>query len=360
MPVTISAPSSDTPALEHEQIVLRRGERSGLPLLIAVHSTRLGPALGGCRVWQYPSWREGLEDVLRLSSAMTLKCAAADLPTGGGKSVIALQPGQRLEGEQRRAAFRDLGEAVDALGGAYRTAEDVGTSTADMHIVRERTRHVFGLPTEHGGIGEPAAPTALGVYAALRSALKRINGSHRVEGLRITVSGLGQVGTRLTQRLAEEGAVLTVTDVDATRAIVGAELGARWVSPEQAWTIPADVVIPAGVGGALTTDVIRGLDCRAVVGPANNQLAHDSGADLMAERNILWAPDFVANAGGAIFAILADDQRLDPVRVLQRVEGIESTLDAVFDRAAATGTTPLQAARTLAHERLDLTPHGTD
>ncbi|MCU1425697.1 MAG: glutamate dehydrogenase, partial [Microbacteriaceae bacterium] len=200
-------------AFDHETVVAATGTRSGLQMIVAVHDTRLGPALGGCRLWSYPSWADALADALRLSRGMTYKNALAGLDLGGGKSVIVLPTGMVLEGEQRRNAFLDLGDLVESLGGRYLTAEDVATSSHDMAIIAERTEHVVGLPTETGGRGDPAEYTARGVYAGLRETLRRTTGSASVEGRRITIAGLGQVGSRLATRLATEGAVLTVTDV---------------------------------------------------------------------------------------------------------------------------------------------------
>jgi leucine dehydrogenase len=347
-------PVTRTPhgGFDHEHVALEAGARSGLPITVAVHSTRLGPALGGCRVWQYPNWQDGMQDALRLSAAMTLKCAVAGLDTGGGKSVIALAPGEVLDGDRRRAAMLDLADIVDGLGGSYRTAEDVGTSAADMQIVRERTAHVFGLPTAAGGIGEPAEPTAVGVYSALRATVDRAFPGAGLAGLRVTISGLGQVGSRLARTLAAEGAVLTVSDIDGGKQTLAEELGARWVRPEDAPAVPTDLFVPAGVGGVLTDEVIDGLDCRAVVGPANNQLARPDGADRLAARGILWAPDFVANAGGALFAILADGENRGYDEVLARVNLIGTTLGELFDRAERAGITPLAAAHAAADERL--------
>jgi leucine dehydrogenase len=202
---------------DHETVVAATGTRSGLAMVVAVHSTTLGPALGGCRLWSYDSWADGLADALRLSRGMTSKNALAGLDAGGGKSVIMLPAGTVLEGDARRDAFLDLGDLVESLGGSYRTAEDVATTSADMAIIAERTAHVVGLPTETGGHGDPAEYTARGVYAGLRETLRRTTGSASVDGRRITVAGLGQVGSRLASRLAHEGAVLTVTDFNPAR-----------------------------------------------------------------------------------------------------------------------------------------------
>ena len=239
---------------------------------------------------------------------MTLKNAAAGLDAGGGKSVIALPEGTVLDAERRRAAFLDLGDAVESLHGLYRTAEDVGSTTEDMLTVSERTSHVVGLPEAGGGSGEPAGPTSLGVYESLRATLERVTGSADVDGRRITISGMGQVGSRLAVRLSAEGALLTVTDVNPAKRDLALQLGAAWIAPGEEHLVPADVFVPAGIGGLLTDEVIDALDARAVCGPANNPLADHSGADRLAQRGILYAPDFVVNAGGVIYLDLEAKQ----------------------------------------------------
>ena len=333
-------------SFRHEKLLVSRGVRSGLPIAVAVHSTRLGPAVGGCRMWPYPDWRDGVRDALRLSAAMTLKCAVAGLPTGGGKAVVVLPPGQRPDPARRRDVLLDLGDVVESLGGGYRTAEDVGTGTADMAIVRERTSHVLGLT------GEPAAPTARGVFAALEATVARFAGDPEPGGLRVVISGLGQVGSRLARMLAERGAVLTATDVDPAKRAVAAELGATWVAPGEEFTVPAEVFVPAGIGGVLTREVIDELRCRAVVGPANNQLAEDDGDLRLAARDILWTPDFVANAGGVVHTYLREAEGVDADVAEARVRGIGDTVADLFERAERDRVTPLAAAKALATERL--------
>lgn len=340
------------PDFTHERVEVITGRRSGLFVAVALHSSVLGPALGGARLWTYPSWTDALGDALRLSAAMTLKNAAAGLDAGGGKSVIGLPEGTVLDADRRRAAFLDLGDAVDSLGGLYRTAEDVGSTTDDMLVVSERTAHVVGLPDTVGGSGEPAGPTSLGVYASLVATLERTVGGGDVAGRRITVAGLGQVGGRLAERLAGEGARLTVTDVNPAKRALAAELGAAWVEPSEAHLIPADVFVPAGIGGVLTDEVIDALDARAVCGPANNPLADRSGAERLAQRGILYAPDFVVNAGGVIYLDLVAKQRGSLDEIMGRVAGIGDTIRRVFDEAASRGVTPLAAAEGLAAERL--------
>lgn len=339
------------PTLDHERVLSGIGARSGLPVFIAVHSTRLGPALGGCRLWTYDSWLDAQFDALRLSEGMTLKNAVAGLAKGGGKSVIRLAPGEELDAARRRDALLDLGDAIESLDGAYETAEDVGTTERDMLVVRERTAHVVGLPPEHGGAGEPAGPTSLGVYVSVLATLREVFGTDDVAGRRITISGLGQVGGRLARRLAADGAVLTVTDVVDARRELADELGATWVGVDEAFGLPADLVVPAGVGGALSPTVIEQLDARAVVGPANNQLAERAGAQRLAERGILYAPDFVVNAGGVIHLSMTADGATDE-QIEERVREIGSTLSHVFESARGAGVTPLEAAERLAAERL--------
>lgn len=340
------------PDFTHERVEVITGSRSGLQVTVALHSSALGRALGGARLWTYPHWSDALGDALRLSAAMTLKNAAAGLDAGGGKSVIALMPGDVLDADRRRAAYLDLGDAVESFGGLYRTAEDVGSTTEDMLTVRERTAHVVGLPDRVGGSGEPAGPTSVGVYESLRATLEQITGSPEVAGRHVTISGLGQVGGRLAVRLATEGALLTVTDVNPARMALAAELGARWVEPGTEHTVDADVFVPAGIGGVLTPAVIADLAARAVCGPANNPLADRSGADDLAARGILYAPDFVVNAGGVIYLDLEARQTGSREETMARVAAIGDTLRRIFDEAQRRGTTPLQAAEELAAERL--------
>lgn len=340
------------PDFSHERVEVITGPRSGLFLAVALHSSVLGPALGGARLWTYPHWSAALGDALRLSAAMTLKNAAAGLDAGGGKAVIGLPEGTVLDADRRRAAYLDLGDAVESLGGAYRTAEDVGSTADDMLVVSERTAHVVGLPNAAGGSGEPAGPTSLGVYEALRASLEWALGSGDVAGRRVTISGLGQVGGRLAQRLASAGAVLTVTDVNPARRALATELGATWVSPGEEHLVASDAFVPAGVGGTLTDEVIDALDTRVVCGPANNPLAERSGAERLAARGILYAPDFVANAGGVIYLDATDKHLGSPDEITARITAIGATMRTVFEAAAARAVTPLAAAEALAAERL--------
>ncbi|MFF9565384.1 Glu/Leu/Phe/Val dehydrogenase dimerization domain-containing protein [Leifsonia sp. NPDC014704] len=338
--------------LPHETLHVVKGRRSGLTISIAVHSTVLGPALGGCRVWTYDSWQEAVADSLRLAEGMTLKNAAAGLHRGGGKAVVYVPRGTVLTPTERYEAMLDLGDAVETLGGSYMTAEDVGTSAEDMSVVASRTAHVCGLPPSEGGVGEPSDATAAGVYAGLQATMERAFGSRDVAGRHVIVLGLGHVGSLIAMRLASEGAVLTVTDVNPAKRALADALGATWVEPEDAHRVEGDVFVPAGVGGVLTDRVIDELRVAAVVGPANNQLAHRSGAERLAARGILWAPDFVVNAGGVIFLSMAGEPGVTAEATQERVERIGDTVAEIFRAADQRGVTTLQAAEELALDRL--------
>lgn len=339
------------PDFDHERVSTVTGARSGLRITVALHSSALGPALGGCRLWAYEHWIDGVADAMRLSQAMTMKNALADIGAGGGKAVIALPPGLALSPQQRRDALLDLGDLVESFGGSYITTEDVGVTEHDMVVVRERTDHVVGLPAADGGAGEPSAGTAVGVVAAIEQVLLALFGSSVVEGRSFVISGLGQVGSRLARSLAEAGARLTVTDINPAARGLADELGATWIDPGAALSTAADVFVPAGLGGILTAEAIDQLPVRAVCGPANNPLAERSGADALAERGILYAPDYVVNAGGVIH--LALTERGESAEVVHaRLRGIGATLAEVLTLATADGVTPLDAADRLALARV--------
>jgi leucine dehydrogenase len=340
--------------LEHERVSISVGERSALPVIIAVHSTVLGQAVGGCRLWRYRDWREGLEDALRLSEAMTLKCALAGLRLGGGKSVIALAPDSELTPDRRRAAMLDLGDAVEGFGGSYGVGEDVGTTAEDMLIARERTKYAYCLPAAQGGAGEPSEPTAYGVRDAIGVTLARAFGTPDVSGRRITVIGLGQVGSRVARSLAADGAELLVSDIDPGKRALADELGARWTGePDEAFHAEADLLVPAALGGVFTETSVATLRCGAIAGPANNQLADDGVADVLHARGIVWAPDFVVNAGGVIYGNAMEMEGCSREEAIARVGAVAGTLTAVFAAAQEHSITPLAAARRVASERLE-------
>jgi len=355
MNLTQSAPPFDALAatpFTHEKVLTITGARSGLMITVAVHSTRLGQALGGARVWQYASWTDAVADALRLSAAMTLKNAAAGLNRGGGKAVIYLPLGTVLSDAEKRDAMLDLGDAVESLNGAYMTAEDVGTSAELMAIVAERTAHVCGLPTATGGVGEPAAATAAGVYASILATLDALFGSREIAGRHLVISGLGQVGSRLARALAVAGARLTVTDINPDKRELAEELGATWVPVAGVHRVQADLFVPCGLGGVLDATVIGELNVLGVCGAANNQLADIAGAAELAARGILWAPDFVVNAGGVIFLSLASEPAADASAIAIRVDAIGDVLGQIFTDARARSITTLAAAELLAGARL--------
>ena len=305
-------------------------------------------------MWTYGDSRDAVADALRLSRAMTFKAAVADLPQGGGKGVIMRRAGDPpLDPEGRRAALLDFAETVDMLGGRYRTAEDVGTSDADMTVIAEGTPHVTGLAVERGGSGDPSPWTALGVQEAIRVACERAFGSPDLGERSVAVVGLGRVGGALARLLAAEGARLVCADVDEGKRALADELGADWTDPDAALLADVDVLAPCALGGMLNHDTVPALRCRAIAGAANNQLSAEPVAELLTERGILWAPDFVANAGG----ILNISVELEPAgysaeRADARVRAIGATLRTIFDEAEAAGTTPLDAAMALAYRRL--------
>ena len=341
--------------LDHEELLVRRGRRSGLYAVVAVHSTVRGPSLGGCRMLSYDDTRAGVRDALRLARAMTAKSAVADLPLGGGKGVIMLPPAATpLDPDRRRAALLDFGDAVEMLDGRYVTAEDVGTSDTDMEVIAERTPHVAGLAPARGGSGDPSPWTALGVAAAIRVAGERAWGSGSLHGRRVAIIGLGQVGGRLARLLAEAGAELVLADVDPAKRSLAEELGAAWVDPAAALRADVDLLAPCALGGLLDHETVPELRCRAVAGAANNQLRADDVADLLHARGVLWAPDFVVNAGGIInIAVELEPAGYDARRAEAQVLAIGETLRRVLADADAGAITPLAAAQELARVRLE-------
>jgi leucine dehydrogenase len=348
--------------LTHEALLVRRGKRSGLYTIVAVHSTARGPSLGGCRMWTYADPRAAVRDALRLSRAMTFKSAVAGLPLGGGKGVIMLPAGSTPpSGEDRRDVLLDFGETVDALDGAYITAEDVGTSEPDMRTISDVTSHVSGLAVSSGGSGDPSPWTAIGVEAAIRVACERVFGSESVEGRRIAVVGVGHVGGPLAEALARGGAQLVLADIDGRRAELAKRLGAEWTDPTSALTADVDVLAPCALGGVLDDETVPRLRCRAIAGAANNQLAADHVGELLAGRGILWVPDFVANAGGVVnISVELEPEGYDTARAETRVRAIGDTVRTVLDHADATGTTPLAAAMEIARRRVEEAAAGSE
>jgi leucine dehydrogenase len=346
-----SEPTSIPPVVfDHEELVVRRGVRSGVYCIVAVHSTALGPALGGLRLWCYPETVDAARDALRLATGMTYKAAAAGLDLGGGKGVICAPP-EGLRGERRRAALLDFGDLVESLDGRYITAEDVGIGPADLVVIRERTAHLTGLPAEKGGTGDPSPFTAIGVEAALRACVEARFDSRDLRGRKIAIIGLGHVGAALAKRLAEDGCELLVSDIADERRLLAQQLGATWVDPREAMLSRCDVLAPCALGGAISASNVDTLRCEVVCGSANNQLADESLAERLADRGILFAPDFIANAGGLIH-VYREIAGYDGARAVKLTLGIEGTIRSILSAAESRGITPLAAAHELADERL--------
>ncbi|MEV6878198.1 Glu/Leu/Phe/Val dehydrogenase dimerization domain-containing protein [Amycolatopsis sp. NPDC051128] len=334
----------------HEQLVARRGRRSGITTMVAIHSTALGPAVGGCRLKPYANFGQAVDDVLRLSAAMTAKCAVAGLAFGGGKSVIALEPGRVLSPAERRDVLLDHADLIAGFGGAYLAGPDVGTGPADMLVLREVSAFAFCAPESAGGTGSSSGPTAVGVLAALRAAARAVFGEAAMAGRRVVVSGYGSVGAHLAASLQAAGADVVVSDIDPAKRAEAERLGLTWAEPEKALTLTADVVIPAAVGGVLSAETP--LDTPLVVGPANNQLTDDSVAAGLAARGVLWIPDYVASAGGILYTLSREAEGLGHEAALARVETIERTVEDLLNAARANATTPLEEAAALARRRL--------
>jgi leucine dehydrogenase len=338
--------------LDHEELVVRRGRRTGVYTIVAVHSTVLGPSLGGCRLWRYADPADATRDALRLSRAMTFKAAAAGLTLGGGKGVICAEPGDAPSGRRRRELLLDFADTVNALEGRYVTAEDVGTGSRDMTLIAKETEWVSGLPRRMGGSGDPSPFTAHGVEAAIRACCERRFGSRDLAGRSVAVVGLGHVGSQLAKRLSRAGAKVIAGDINPDRrAVVDGLARAKWADPSTALLAEVDVLAPCALGSAIDPVTVRKLRCQVVCGAANNQLAHDGLADDLAARGILFAPDYIANAGGLI-NISIELHGYDPKVARQRVAGIEQTMGEILDEAEAAAVTPLAAANEHARRRL--------
>jgi len=332
----------------HEQILYGYDKVSGLRAIIAIHSTALGPALGGTRFFPYESEESALEDVLRLSKGMTYKAAAAGLDLGGGKAVIIGDP--RTDKSER--LFRAYGRIVDSLQGRYITAEDVGTTTADMDTIRSETRWALGNSVALGGAGDPSPVTARGLLAATRAVAQKLWGDQDLSGRRFAVQGVGKVGSAFVRLLVEARAEVIATD--AYRPALDdavATFGVKPVDPDEIYDVACDFLSPCALGAGLNHMTIPRLACAAIVGSANNQLATDEDGDRIAKRGIVYAPDFVVNAGGLINVY---DELLgySKMRALHRVDGIFGATKAILEISKREAITPNEAAVKVAEARL--------
>lgn len=333
----------------HEQVVFVTDVESGLRAIIAVHSTALGPSLGGVRFWHYDREEDALLDVLRLSEAMTLKASIAGLHQGGGKVVVLLDG---VDAPHPEPALLALGRAIDELGGRYLAAEDVGATQRDMDVIARETPWVTGVAPEAGGSGDPSPVTAIGVLAAIRALAQALDGRSEIAGYRVAVQGAGHVGAHLVADLVGAGAHVVVADVNEARAReVAAAHGAEVTSADEILGVECDVLAPCALGGVLSEATVPLLRCRSVCGAANNQLTDDHVDDLLRERGVLYGPDFVANAGG-IINIAEEFTGYSRDRALARAEAIEDTMARVLERARSEGRGPNRVAEDMARERI--------
>jgi len=342
MPAVWDLPDFDA----HEGVHFFSDPASGLLAVIAIHSTYLGPAAGGTRFWHYGDANDAVTDALRLSRGMSFKNAMAGLPVGGGKGVI-LADRAGTKTPEMLAAF---GRAIDSLGGRYITAEDVGMGEADLVAIGRETRHVSGLPVGEGRAGgDPGPSTAMGVFLGVKAAIKRALGKDSVAGVHVAIQGVGSVGGGLARLLAGEGARLTLADVDAGRAVsLAAELGGSVVGAAEILSIDADVVSPCALGAILTAESIANLNAPIVAGGANNQLATPEDGDRLHARGILYAPDYVINAGGIINVTLEYLGQGDRAEVDSRLRQIPGRLESIWAESAATGETAARVADRMA------------
>ena len=332
---------------DHEGVHLFSDAASGLSAVIAIHSTKLGPAAGGVRFWHYADSDDAITDALRLSRGMSFKNAMADLPMGGGKGVVlAREPGAAITSKQLVA----FGQAVDSLNGRYVTAEDVGMSEAAMKIIATKTRHVSGLPVAAGNAGgDPGPYTAMGVYLGVKAAAARGLGASDMKGVHVAIQGVGSVGGGLARLLAADGARLTLADVNAERAqALAVELDAEAVAADAILAVEADIVSPNALGAILTAESIAALNTKVIAGGANNQLATKNEGALLQQRGILYAPDYVINAGGIINVGLEYLGLGDQAEVEARIARIPDRLVEVWDEADRTGAPTSDVADSIA------------
>lgn len=348
MPSIFDLPDFD----DHEGVHLFRDAQAGLTAVIAIHSTHLGPAAGGARYWHYADSAQAVTDALRLSRGMSYKNAMAGLPMGGGKGVILADKGTPPKTREQLTAF---GRAIESLNGRYVTAEDVGMSDADMLAIATETRHVSGLPVASGMAGgDPGPLTAIGVHLGVLAAIKRGLGKDSAKGVHVAIQGVGSVGGGTARKLAADGAKLTLADVNADRArALAAELGADWVDAADIMTVEADVFSPNALGAILTEESIAALKAPIIAGGANNQLATAADGQRVQDRGILYAPDYVINAGGIInvaLEYLGAQGREGGSRddVLARIALIPERLETIWDESTASGTPASDVADAMA------------
>ncbi|MDV6168629.1 Glu/Leu/Phe/Val dehydrogenase dimerization domain-containing protein [Flavobacterium sp. DG1-102-2] len=335
---------------DHEQIVFCHDKDTGLKAIIGVHNTVLGPALGGTRMWKYANEWEALNDVLRLSRGMTFKSAISGLNLGGGKAVII---GDSKIDKTPEMITR-FGQFVNSLSGKYITAEDVGTTTADMDLIRDVTPHVTGISVERGGSGNPSPVTAYGVYMGMKAAAMHQFGSDKLDGKRVLVQGTGHVGETLIDYLTKEGALVQISDINEARMQeVSAKYGATIFAGDDVYSADVDIYAPCALGATINDATIDKIKARVIAGAANNQLANEIvHGNILKDKGILYAPDFLINAGG-IINVYAEIVGYDSAEAMRRTENIYNTTLEIFALAEAQNITTHQAALAIAQQRID-------
>lgn len=334
----------------HEQIVFCNDKDTGLKAIIGIHNTVLGPALGGTRMWKYTNEWEALNDVLRLSRGMTYKSAISGLNLGGGKAVIIGD--SKLD--KTPELITKFGEFINGLSGKYITAEDVGTTTPDMDLIRKSTPYVTGVSESIGGSGNPSPVTAYGVFMGMKAAAKYQFGSENLEGKKVLVQGIGNVGETLVAYLTKEGALVQITDISQSRVEeVSKKYGASIFVGDDLYSADVDIYAPCALGATINDDTIHRIKAKVIAGAANNQLANEVvHGQILKEKGILYAPDFLINAGG-IINVYGEIAKYDKAEAMRRTENIYNTTLSIFDLAKAKGLTTYQAALALAEERIE-------
>ena len=342
---------TEIPTEGYEKVVRCDDPESGLKAIISVHDTTLGPALGGLRMWPYMSDQEALTDVNRLSKGMTYKSAIAETGLGGGKSVII----GNSKTDKSEDLFRAMGRFINSLGGLYTTAEDVGTSVEDCVIIRSETKHVTGLPREMESSGDPSPYTAKGVFLGMKACIEKALGTSDFNGVRIAVQGAGHVARYLCDHLADAGATLYITDIVEERArLVADKHGATIVSPEEIYDLDAEIYCPCALGATINDDTIPRLKAKIVAGAANNQCLTVEHGDALRERGILYAPDFVINAGGIInVSVELEDDGYNEERALAKVNNIYNAVRDIVETAETENIATNRSAILLAERKLE-------
>ncbi|MGQ9604167.1 MAG: Leu/Phe/Val dehydrogenase [bacterium] len=333
----------------HEQLIFFREQFSGLRAIIAIHDATLGPAIGGVRMLKYVSEDQAVEDVLRLSHAMTLKAAGAGVNFGGGQAVIIGDPRK----DRSEALFRGLGRFIEGLGGRFIAAEDVGTTYEDMDYIRMETRYVVGIPSSRGGSGDPSPMCAYGVIRGIEACQEFRTGSESLKGVKVAVQGVGKVGSVVVKMLIDRGARVFIADVD-TQAVerTRSQYDIEVVSPDEIYSLDCDIFCPCALGGVINDRTIELLRCKIVAGAANNQLDRSRHGDLLDQKGIIYAPDYIINAGGLI-NVVDELSGYDQARAMRKTSAIRDVLLNILERSRSQKVPTWRAAEQLVMERIE-------